>query len=191
MPGLFPIRCSSPRGQPRTKPQLVYPRAYWPTCQELSHLLFLDIWFSLGQHVAIYRLVQSRQSLPLMHHFKMVLATAVAAWSHVAACATCNYSGLQAQLSSSAQIYCSSSPQWASETSRWSALDEPQPNVVVVPGTEHDVSVTVSLCPANDLEFTVDIAMIGEICKLPEHALLGIQWRPRINHHPRPNEVWH
>lgn len=78
-----------------------------------------------------------------MHRVKMVLATAVAAWSQ-AACASCNYLGLQTQLSSSAQIYCSSSPQFASDTARWSALDEPQPNMVVVPGTEHDVAVTVS-----------------------------------------------
>lgn len=92
---------------------------------------------------------------------KMGMATAVAAWALTAVCQNtpigrnCNrnnwprgspdYSQLQSQLSPGAQIYYQNSTQFDEATKRWSALDEPSPNVVVVPATEHDVVVTVCL----------------------------------------------
>lgn len=93
---------------------------------------------------------------------KMGVATAMTAWALAAASQNTpsghvgqdcvrdilprgspDYSQLQSQLSSGAQIYYSDSSEFDAATVRWSALDEPSPSVVVVPGTENDVAVTV------------------------------------------------
>lgn len=97
---------------------------------------------------------------------KMAAVTAVAAWALTAVCENMplghawlrdvhsrhtNYQPLQSQLSSGAQIIFPNSSQFDAATTRWSALDEPQPNVVVVPAIENDVAVTVNtLCCADD-----------------------------------------
>lgn len=94
-----------------------------------------------------------------MYTPKMGMVTAVTAWALTAVCQNtpigqdCNrdvwprgspdYSQLQSQLSPGAQIYYQNSTEFDEATKRWSALDEPSPNVVVVPATEHDVAVTV------------------------------------------------
>lgn len=90
---------------------------------------------------------------------KMAAVTAVAAWALTAACENMpvghawlhdvyrrntDYQSLQSELSSGAQIIFPNSSQFDAATTRWSALDEPQPNVVVVPATENDVAVTVN-----------------------------------------------
>lgn len=48
------------------------------------------------------------------------------------------------KLSHDAQIIPPCSDQFGKATLRWSTLDEPQPNIVVVPATEDDVVQTVS-----------------------------------------------
>lgn len=48
------------------------------------------------------------------------------------------------RLSSTAKIYFPGSSGFTNATTRWSALEEPKVNVVVVPGTENDVAETVS-----------------------------------------------
>lgn len=63
-----------------------------------------------------------------------------------------NVAELGKKLSSSAKIYYPGSEQFEEASARWSVLDEPQVNVVVVPGTENDVVETVRrpllfLCP--------------------------------------------
>lgn len=94
-----------------------------------------------------------------MYTLKVGVVTAVAAWALTAACQNTpvgqdwacdilprgspDYSQLRSQLSSGAQIYYSNTSEFDAATVRWSALDEPTPNVVVVPGTENDVAVTV------------------------------------------------
>lgn len=97
-----------------------------------------------------------------MHRPKMAAVTAVAAWALTAACENMplghnwlrdnyhpktNYQPLQSQLSSAAQIIFPNSSRFDTATTRWSVLEEPQPNVVVVPATEYDVAVTVNLNP--------------------------------------------
>lgn len=96
----------------------------------------------------------------MLFRFKMEVITAMAAWALTATCdsmpvgsdwsqglaprGSADYSQLQSRLSSSAQIYYPNSTEFDAATARWSALDEPTPNVVVVPGTENDVAVTVN-----------------------------------------------
>lgn len=47
------------------------------------------------------------------------------------------------KLSSTGQIYCPGSTEFDEASERWSVLDAPTVNVVVVPGTENDVVETV------------------------------------------------
>lgn len=98
-----------------------------------------------------------------MFRLKMEVITAMAAWALTATCnsmpggrdwshgicprGSADYSQLQSSLSSSAQIYYPNSTEFDAATARWSVLDEPTPNVVVVPGTENDVAVTVNPFP--------------------------------------------
>lgn len=97
-----------------------------------------------------------------MHRPKMAAVTAVAAWALTAACENIpfdhhwlrdiyprntNYQALQNRLSSAAQIIFPNSTNFDAATTRWSVLEEPQPNVVVVPATEDDVAVTVNFEP--------------------------------------------
>lgn len=54
-------------------------------------------------------------------------------------------SSLGPQLSPGAAIYSPSSPQWASETARWSSFDQPTFVNVVVPATQDDIVATVRI----------------------------------------------
>lgn len=47
-------------------------------------------------------------------------------------------------LSHTAEVYYPGSSGFENVTTRWSVLEEPQVNLVVVPGTENDVAETVS-----------------------------------------------
>ena len=49
------------------------------------------------------------------------------------------------RLSPNSKIYLPQSPEFDRATARWSALEAPNVNIVVVPGTEKDVAETVSL----------------------------------------------
>ena len=63
--------------------------------------------------------------------------------SHVAAARSPNYSQLKSKLSSKAQVLLPGSAAFTNATARWSALEEPTANAVVVPATENDVVETV------------------------------------------------
>lgn len=96
-----------------------------------------------------------------MYRFKMEVAMVIAAWAFAAVgqsppLARNGLSGLhsrgnydmtelQAKLSSSAKIYYPNSTEFDDASARWSLLDEPKVNVVVVPGTENDVAETVGV----------------------------------------------
>lgn len=79
---------------------------------------------------------------------------AVAAWdvsapSHLARgsgpAGSVNYQQLATKLSKAAHIYLPGSDAFDSAVARWSNLSTPLANVVVVPGTEHDIIETVRL----------------------------------------------
>ena len=90
-----------------------------------------------------------------MRWFQLELLTALAAWATTSVCATTPVSGslggkcpgdigkLGEKLSKSAKIYFPGSDDFVKATTRWSVLGAPTINVVVVPGTEKDVSETV------------------------------------------------
>lgn len=96
-----------------------------------------------------------------MFRLKMEVLTAVAAWAFASAChslpGACNYldrhcprgdadlKALEDSLSSTAKVYFPGSSGFTNATTRWSVLEEPKVNVVVVPGTENDVVETVSV----------------------------------------------
>lgn len=81
--------------------------------------------------------------------------TAVAAWAVVSACQTLpgtrtlwsrdtDYKELSEKLSPSAKGYYPGSEEFEKANTRWSNLDVPTVNIVIVPGTENDVVETVS-----------------------------------------------
>jgi hypothetical protein len=87
--------------------------------------------------------------------FSIRLLAALAAWTVTATCAatpvvssdaagTCSegLSQLGKKLSKSAKIYCPGSAEFEQATTRWSVLEAPKVNIVVVPGTEEDVVKT-------------------------------------------------
>lgn len=96
---------------------------------------------------------------PFMMRFTINFAAAVTAWAATATCAatslirsdisgTCSedLGQLGKKLSNSAKIYCPGSPEFEKASTRWSVLDAPKVNIVVVPGTEQDVAITVCIC---------------------------------------------
>lgn len=92
-----------------------------------------------------------------MHHLKLQVA-ALAAWVAAVASAsldisaaprhtgraTCDFTQLAPKLSKCAQIYFPGSDSFTDAVVRWSNLEVPVANVVVVPCTENDVVETVS-----------------------------------------------
>ena len=94
----------------------------------------------------------------LIMHFSSKAFAALAAWSTAVTCATTPFarsdaigtcsedlSQLGKKLSKSAKVYCPGSAEFEKATTRWSVLDAPKVNIVVVPGTEKDVATTVSV----------------------------------------------
>jgi len=93
-----------------------------------------------------------------MYQLKLEVLTAIAAWAFPAASSPSsdcdNLDGLcprdddlealGAKLSTTAKVYYPGSSGFANVTTRWSVLEEPKVNVVVVPGTENDVAETAS-----------------------------------------------
>lgn len=94
-----------------------------------------------------------------MYYLKMQAAMAIAAWAFTSvgqnepvarnrapglhSRGSYDMTELQNKLSSSAKIYYPNSTEFNDASARWSLLDEPKVNVVVVPGTENDVAATV------------------------------------------------
>jgi hypothetical protein len=93
-----------------------------------------------------------------MYHFKIQAAMTIAAWAltsfgqnlplgrdRLHSRGNYDMTELQNKLSSTAKIYYPNSTDFDTASARWSLLDEPKVNVVVVPGTENDVAETVSV----------------------------------------------
>lgn len=85
------------------------------------------------------------------------MITAVAAWAVTSACESLpvtrnlwsrdvDYKVLSEKLSSSAKVYYPGSNEFEEASSRWSNMEIPTVNIVVVPSTENDVVETVSFC---------------------------------------------
>ncbi|KAA8641456.1 hypothetical protein EYZ11_002260 [Aspergillus tanneri] len=102
-----------------------------------------------------------------MQGFKLQALT-VAAWAVSAACAKgCNSTReLGAKLSQNAKIYCPSSAEFKEASIRWSNLDIPKVNVVVVPGTEKDVVETVKYANRKNVPFLAYNGAHGAITTL-------------------------
>ena len=95
-----------------------------------------------------------------MHRLTLEVLTAVAAWAITSACQKVpvarNWLGgvgprgnddlkeLGEKLSPAAKTYFPGSDEFEETSARWSVLDAPKVNVVVVPGTENDVAETVN-----------------------------------------------
>lgn len=76
--------------------------------------------------------------------------TALATLAATSACQTLwvrdvDYKTLSKELSSSAKVYFPGSDEFDAASKRWSNLDTPSVNIVVVPATENDVVKIVSL----------------------------------------------
>ncbi|KAH6993264.1 hypothetical protein EDB82DRAFT_170307 [Fusarium venenatum] len=114
-----------------------------------------------------------------MMRFTTMLAAAVTAWATTATCAatpfirseisgTCSedLGQLGKKLSNSSKIYCPGSPEFEKATTRWSVLDAPKVNIVVVPGTEQDVATTVKYANDKSLPFLAYNTAHGAITTL-------------------------
>jgi hypothetical protein len=139
-----------------------------------------------------------------MSRFRVDIITTAAAWILAAPVAgswlpelshrqTIDLSGLAKKLSPTAKIYYPGSAGFEAASSRWSVLDEPKVNVVVVPGTENDVAETVilpflhqpgdtgrSLGAMNGLLIVINS---GDIRKSEGFTLPRVQWRARLHYH--------
>jgi hypothetical protein len=96
-----------------------------------------------------------------MHWFQLKVFAAVATWSLTSAGATIPHAGnelagkcpisdldeLVKELSKTAKLFFPGSDDFLQATLRWSSLDVPKVNIVVVSGTEKDVAVTASVRP--------------------------------------------
>ncbi|PLN80621.1 putative FAD-dependent oxygenase [Aspergillus taichungensis] len=70
------------------------------------------------------------------------------------------------KLSSTGKIYCPGSTEFEEASTRWSILDAPKVNVVVVPGTENDVVETVKFANQKNLPFLAYNGVHGAITTL-------------------------
>lgn len=93
-----------------------------------------------------------------MYRLKMEVLTAVAAWAVASSCLNLpvarqllggicarDTADLGVKLSSTAKIYQPGTDEFVAASTRWSNLNAPTVNLVVVPGTEQDVAETVSV----------------------------------------------
>lgn len=136
-----------------------------------------------------------------MYRIKLEALAAIAAWAFAAASSPasgCKYldglcprdadlEALGAKLSSTAKVYYPGSSGFTNITTRWSVLEAPKVNIVVVPGTENDVAETVSpqfieLAPYACSKCRLLIVNPGEIRKQEATPLPCIQWSPWCSH---------
>ncbi|OQE25457.1 hypothetical protein PENSTE_c006G05090 [Penicillium steckii] len=105
----------------------------------------------------------------------MKLLTVVAAWASIAAgsalqgsCSSCDIDlkALGKSLSSTAKVYCPGTSGFKNVTTRWSVLEEPKVNVVVVPGTENDVVETVKYANKKNVPFLTYNGVHGALVSL-------------------------
>ncbi|KNG82581.1 FAD binding domain-containing protein [Aspergillus nomiae NRRL 13137] len=108
---------------------------------------------------------------------RMQVATAVAAWAVTSACQSlpitrnlwsrdADYKDLSEKLSVSAKVYYPGSDEFEQASIRWSNLEKPTVNIVVVPGTENDVVETVQFANKKQLPFLAYNAAHGAITTL-------------------------
>lgn len=108
-------------------------------------------------------------SATAMRWFKVDILAFVAAFSNSVlggsncSRAAASISTLQGLLSNSTLIYLPGTPEFIAASARWSVLDAPTPNIVVVPGTENDVVLTVNFPPistrnANKVHMEISVA---------------------------------
>ncbi|KAM0559928.1 hypothetical protein ACHAPJ_003878 [Fusarium lateritium] len=112
--------------------------------------------------------------------FSIKLLVALTACAATATCATTplvvrsdaagacpqDASQLGKKLSKSAKVYFPGSPEFEKATTRWSVLDSPKVNIVVVPGTEKDVAETVKYANSKKLPFLAYNTAHGAITTL-------------------------
>ncbi|KAJ6446844.1 FAD binding domain-containingprotein [Purpureocillium lavendulum] len=108
-----------------------------------------------------------------MRFSKLQALAAAASWAMTAAAASIleprgveQVKELGKKLSANAKIYWPGSPEFEKATTRWSALAAPKVNVVVVPATEKDVSVTVSFANNISVPFLAFNGVHGSITTL-------------------------
>lgn len=87
-------------------------------------------------------------------------------------------------LSSATKIYLPGSPQFTTYTVRWSNLEPPTPNVVVVPGTEADVAKIVSSIYVWYETIVLTLLPQGYIRVRSRYSHPCLQWSSRFPHHP-------
>lgn len=105
-----------------------------------------------------------------------------------------DFAKLGQQLSSTAQIFFPGSTEFTLATTRWSNLDTPTVNVVVVAGTANDVSLTV--CLFYSVGFcnrgvVLILIALDQICEQEEYTIPRIQWRTRCDHDAWEDDPWH
>ncbi|GLA40221.1 hypothetical protein AnigIFM63309_007836 [Aspergillus niger] len=111
-----------------------------------------------------------------MFRLKMEVLTAIAAWAFATVSQQIPRSSswesdlktLSGRLSNTSQIYFPGSSGFTNATTRWSVLDEPEVNVVVVPGTENDVAEIVKFANQKDVPFLTYNGVHGALISLGE-----------------------
>ncbi|KAH7139584.1 hypothetical protein B0J13DRAFT_586213 [Dactylonectria estremocensis] len=115
-----------------------------------------------------------------MHRFKIEAIMAVAGWAIVPVWAYApvprnllrgetpitDLGNLGKKLSKAAMVYYPGSDEFELASKRWSVLDAPKVNIVVVPATENDVVETVKFANAQDLPFLAFNTAHGAITTL-------------------------
>ncbi|KAJ5684724.1 uncharacterized protein N7477_001069 [Penicillium maclennaniae] len=115
-----------------------------------------------------------------MYRLKLEVLTAIATWAFTAVSSPslgCDYldglcprdddlRALGAKLSSTAKVYYPGSSGFENITTRWSVLEEPKVNIVVVPGTENDVAETVKFANKKHLPFLAYNGVHGALTSL-------------------------
>ncbi|KAE8353374.1 hypothetical protein BDV28DRAFT_133215 [Aspergillus coremiiformis] len=116
-----------------------------------------------------------------MLQLKLEVLTAVAAWAISSACANVPISHdwtrglcprgndmkeLAVKLSPTAKVYFPGSDEFELASTRWSVLDAPKVNIVVVPGTENDVVEIVKFANTKELPFLAYNGAHGAITTL-------------------------
>ncbi|KAF4457026.1 FAD binding domain-containing protein [Fusarium austroafricanum] len=102
---------------------------------------------------------------------RLQVVAAAATLVATAACQTLwsrdtDYKALSKELSSSAKVYFPGSDDFKNASTRWSNLDLPTVNIVVVPGTENDVVETVKFANKKKLPFLAYNSAHGAITTL-------------------------
>ena len=113
---------------------------------------------------------------------RMQVATAVAAWAVTSACQSlpitrnlwsrdADYKDLSEKLSVSAKVYYPGSDEFEQASTRWSNLEKPTVNIVVVPGTENDVVETVSFASYTFLIYLSFSPSVSHLSFVTRHVL--------------------